>query len=230
MSYTWSHFFIAISVLMVLYYGVIYVLFFLRKAPAHNSTEGKNRDNNTNSKSTKKNNQNTNINPITAATTLIETKVIGDDYFKTEDDFLINESINQNYVNENGLLQNSITSNTNNGSTHEVILNEFDKNNLSQITISENFVNEDTLVINDSHTTSAQNTEATYKAEIRETTSNIIEENININIVNEPPIITDTSLYETKKTLATGVPEEKYITPNLKPQQMQSLLHLIQKK
>ncbi len=248
MSYSWTQFFIAISILVVVYYAVVYVLFFFRKAPAYNSSLGKNDTSSTVVKNSKKNNQQTNMPVAAMATTLIDTKVIGDDYFKTEDDFVINESINQNYVDENGMLQDNTTSTVNDGHTQEGIINDGDKINvsqitdnihlyhnddkidLSQITISENFTGEDMTNYNEPHSSNVQNTELALTAEVIETKSNFIKENSNITVANETPIIAETLLHESKLNVSNQLVEEKYFTPTTKPQQMQSLLHLVQKK
>jgi hypothetical protein len=253
MSYSWTQFFIAISLLVILYYAVVYILFFLRKAPAYNSTTGKGNSNNTVAKNTKKNNQQTNMHVAATAATLIDTKVISDDYFKTEDDFVINESINQNFVDENGVLQDNTTSIINESHTQEAIMHEVDKMStdkidvskttneiplphnddkidLSQITISENFIREDITTYHEPHSSIVQNSEMAHTVEVRETRSSFIEENINISVANEVSIVAETLLHESKTIVANQVAEEKYFSPNTKPQQMQSLLHLVQKK
>ena len=253
MSYSWTQFFIAIFIMVVLYYVVVYVLFFLRKAPAHNSAIGKENNNNAAAKNSKKNNQQTNMHLAAAATILIDTKVINDDYFKTENDFVINESINQNYVDENGVLQDHTTSIINDAHAQDAIIHEVDKINtdkinlsqtndhisiaqhddkidLSQITISENFAREEMISYNETNTSITQNSDLALMAETIRTSSNIIEENTSVVTVKETPIIVDTYLQETKTTLANDFTEEKFFTPTIKPQQMQSLLHLVQKK
>lgn len=252
MSYSWTQFFIAISVLVVLYYVVVYVIFFLRKTPAYNSSLGKS-DNSTVTKNSKKNNPLTNTHLAVATTTLIDTKIISDDYFKTEDDFVINESINQNYVDENGVLQDSTTSIINEGLKQDAIIHEVDKMNidktnaslandhisitdydnkidLSQITISENFAQEEMISYNETNTFITQNTDLAVMAETIRTSSNITEENTNMATLKETPSKDDTHSQQTKTTLANDFLDEKSFTPNTKPQQMQSLLHLVQKK
>jgi hypothetical protein len=247
MSYSWTQFFIAISVLIVLYYAVIYVMFFLRKKQSHNSTTGE-INNSAVEKNMKKNNMQTHMHLAAVATTLIDTKIIKDDYFEAEDDFVINESINQNYVDENGVLQNNTTSIANNGNANEAILNEADKINLlqtidninsphnddsiglSEITISENFIKEDITAYNEPYPSIIQKAELVQTTKASETKLNFVEDNISIAGANEIASITNSLPLENKINVANHVGEDKYFTPTIKPQQMQSLLHLVQKK
>jgi hypothetical protein len=258
MNYTWNQFFIVVGAATVLYYLVVYVLFFLKKSINNKASNAQSQSSsNPNKNKGFKNAKPPHTEIVPVPINLIDTKVVHANSNSNVQDFELDETINEDLFVENNL-QNEMPINTDlqvplNNENNIPFAAELNQSlpDLSQINTHQSELAEQPV----DNTTDLQFTNDLINATLAEPLQN--EQNTNTVLVKEDVVFEGEILQSTlipveKPTNAINVTTELTTTntenkalqiPNVKevetntklsplskPKQVQSLMHLVQKK
>jgi hypothetical protein len=239
MNYTWNQFFIVVAIATGLYYVAIYVLFFLRKTTSLSNTSISTKSN-TNSgfqKNKSKNTKPSNLSMVPIPVNLIDTKVVPPTDHSKENNFVIDETINEDLLHDNDL-PNDLP-----------LVADVPLEPLEPIHTAIPYINEHT--ISQVPTAELQNNTSNNLQGLDELINNSLlhgtENEMATNMVKETVVlegdIISSTLVPVEQNINIATPENKVqaapeinlrenniVTPNNKPKQVQSLMHLVHKK